>query len=88
MWSFACVLAELFLGWPLFPGSSEYDQISYICQMLGPPPHHLLANVNKTSRFFAKQFGQWTLKVDMYTMQMVSNVPCLCVFNVVWIWFR
>lgn len=29
MWSLGCVLAELFLGWPLYPGSSEYDQVSF-----------------------------------------------------------
>ena len=28
-WSLGCVIAELFLGWPLYPGSSEYDQVSY-----------------------------------------------------------
>ena len=27
MWSLGCVIAELFLGWPLYPGASEYDQI-------------------------------------------------------------
>ena len=30
MWSLGCVAAELFLGWPLYPGASEYDQIRYI----------------------------------------------------------
>ena len=29
MWSLGCVIAELFLGWPLYPGSSEYDQVSF-----------------------------------------------------------
>ena len=28
MWSLGCVVAELFLGWPLYPGASEYDQVS------------------------------------------------------------
>lgn len=28
MWSLGCVAAELFLGWPLYPGPSEYDQVS------------------------------------------------------------
>ena len=27
MWSLGCVAAELFLGWPLYPGPSEYDQV-------------------------------------------------------------
>lgn len=29
MWSLGCVAAELFLGWPLYPGPSEYDQVSF-----------------------------------------------------------
>lgn len=29
MWSLGCVIAELFLGWPLYPGASEYDQVTY-----------------------------------------------------------
>lgn len=74
MWSLACVLTELFLGWPLFPGSSEYDQISYICQMLGPPPPLLFNNASKSGRFFNKQFGQWMLKV--------SNGHCLSMTTV------
>ena len=28
MWSLACVAAELLLGHPVYPGSSEYDQVS------------------------------------------------------------
>uniref|UniRef100_A0A8C4QX00 Protein kinase domain-containing protein n=1 Tax=Eptatretus burgeri TaxID=7764 RepID=A0A8C4QX00_EPTBU len=27
MWSLGCVLAELLLCWPLYPGSNEYDQM-------------------------------------------------------------
>ncbi|ELW65292.1 Homeodomain-interacting protein kinase 1 [Tupaia chinensis] len=32
MWSLGCVIAELFLGWPLYPGASEYDQNMEICK--------------------------------------------------------
>ena len=28
MWSLGCVMAELFLGWPLYPGALEYDQVT------------------------------------------------------------
>ncbi len=27
MWSLGCVIAELFLGWPLYPGALEFDQV-------------------------------------------------------------
>ncbi|CAG0879922.1 unnamed protein product [Cyprideis torosa] len=54
MWSLGCVIAELFLGWPLYPGSSEYDQIRYICQTQGLPPDSMLVNAGKRSRFFVR----------------------------------
>jgi dual specificity protein kinase YAK1 len=38
MWSFGCLLMELLLGEPLFPGSSELDQMQQICSLLGLPP--------------------------------------------------
>lgn len=63
MWSLGCVLAELYLGWPLFPGTSEYDQINYICEMLGPPPVSLMRNLEKTKKFFNRSKGAWTIKV-------------------------
>ncbi|KAK3736225.1 hypothetical protein QZH41_019104 [Actinostola sp. cb2023] len=68
MWSLGCVIAELFLGWPLYPGSSEYDQIRYISQTQGLPHEYLLNNATKTNRFFKKyvnnQTGllEWKLK--------------------------
>jgi homeodomain interacting protein kinase len=52
MWSLGCVIAELFLGWPLYPGSSEYDQIRFIVQTQGLPPQQMLADAAKTHRFF------------------------------------
>lgn len=37
IWSFGCVLAELFAGLPLLPGKSELEQMGYILEMFGPP---------------------------------------------------
>lgn len=33
MWSLGCVIAELFLGWPLYPGALEYDQVTFLTRM-------------------------------------------------------
>ncbi|KAL3065356.1 hypothetical protein OYC64_015516 [Pagothenia borchgrevinki] len=55
MWSLGCVIAELFLGWPLYPGALEYDQIRYISQTQGLPGEHLLNVGTKTSRFFCRE---------------------------------
>ena len=35
MWSFGCIIAELYLGLPIFPGNSEYDQMRRIIEILG-----------------------------------------------------
>ena len=38
MWSVGCILAELLDGCPIFPGSTDFDQIAKIGQILGKPP--------------------------------------------------
>jgi dual specificity protein kinase YAK1 len=35
IWSVGCIVAELFLGLPLFPGTNEFDQIFRIVELLG-----------------------------------------------------
>uniref|UniRef100_A0A8C7I1M8 non-specific serine/threonine protein kinase n=1 Tax=Oncorhynchus kisutch TaxID=8019 RepID=A0A8C7I1M8_ONCKI len=66
MWSLGCVIAELFLGWPLYPGALEYDQIRYISQTQGLPGEHLLNVGTKSARFFCREsdspYSAWRLK--------------------------
>ena len=35
IWAIGCVMAELFLGMPIFPGSSELNQVDTIFKILG-----------------------------------------------------
>nr|CAB3255183.1 serine/threonine-protein kinase ICK [Phallusia mammillata] len=37
IWAIGCIVAELYTLKPLFPGSSEMDEIFKLCQVLGPP---------------------------------------------------
>ena len=37
MWAVGCIMAELYTLRPLFPGSSEVDEIFKICAVLGTP---------------------------------------------------
>ncbi|XP_067928349.1 homeodomain-interacting protein kinase 2-like isoform X2 [Watersipora subatra] len=65
MWSLGCVIAELFLGWPLYPGSSEYDQVRYISHTQGCPTSRLLNNGTKTSNYFNRihdSYSYWRFK--------------------------
>ncbi|KAG7098744.1 hypothetical protein E1B28_000654 [Marasmius oreades] len=52
MWSLGCIAVELFLGLPLFPGTSEYNQLTRIIEMLGNPPNSMLNIGKQTAQFF------------------------------------
>lgn len=55
MWSVGCIMAEMLLGKPIFPGEGEIDQISKIFKIIGAPSeelwpgYSLLPNVSKVS---------------------------------------
>lgn len=46
LWAIGCIMAELYTFRPLFPGSSEVDQLFKICSVLGTP--------DKVNRFLIK----------------------------------
>ncbi|XP_047328666.1 dual specificity protein kinase YAK1 homolog isoform X2 [Impatiens glandulifera] len=53
MWSLGCIVAELFLGLPLFPGASEYDLLKRMIKILGGhPPDYVLKDAKNTNKFF------------------------------------
>jgi glycogen synthase kinase 3 beta len=46
IWSTGCVMAELMLGQPLFPGESSVDQLIEIIKVLGTPTKEQLFAMN------------------------------------------
>ena len=42
VWSYGCILVELFYGYPLFAGEDEAEQIAIIMEYLGVPPKSML----------------------------------------------
>lgn len=74
MWSLGCIVVELFLGLPLFPGSSEYNQVSRIVEMLGQPPTWMLEVGKQSGEFFEKthdEFGRRNYRLK--TMEQYSR---------------
>jgi serine/threonine protein kinase len=51
IWSAGCVMAELELGRPLFPGKSEAEQIDLICRTLGTPTKDAWPDVTKLPNY-------------------------------------
>jgi len=46
IWSTGCVMAELILGTPLFPGESGIDQLVEIIKILGTPTKEQIRTMN------------------------------------------
>ena len=52
MWSLGCILAELFTGFPIFPGENESEQLACIMEVFGPPEKHLIEKSSRKKVFF------------------------------------
>lgn len=49
-----CILAELYTGYPLFPGENEVEQLACIMEILGAPPDDLISQATRRRLFFGK----------------------------------
>lgn len=52
MWSLGCILAELYTGFPIFPGENEQEQLSCIMEVLGVPDKELINRSSRKKLFF------------------------------------
>jgi serine/threonine protein kinase len=77
IWSLGCILAELYTGFPIFPGENEQEQLACIMEVLGLPDKDF---INKSSRkriFFGElleQNHEFTV-VDVCTAQITMVGP-------------
>jgi dual specificity tyrosine-phosphorylation-regulated kinase 2/3/4 len=64
MWSFGCILVELYTGIPIFPGESEHEQLSLIIQVIGLPDEDLLRKSSRRDNFFEPDSNQLAYDVE------------------------
>lgn len=61
IWSFGCLLAELYLGEPLLPGKNEYEQIGLMVELFGIPSSSSIKNARNSTQTFNS-----TDKIDIF----------------------
>lgn len=71
IWSMGCVLAELLLGQPLFPGESGVDQLVEIIKVLGTPTKEQIQAMNENYTEF--KFPQ--IKAHAWNKVFRSHTP-------------
>ncbi|GAA5967172.1 hypothetical protein JCM11641_000461 [Rhodosporidiobolus odoratus] len=52
MWSLGCILAEMFTGYPIFPGENEQEQLACIMEVQGLPDRYLIDKSSRKRLFF------------------------------------
>ena len=52
IWSFGCILVELYTGLPIFPAENEKELVSCIVEVLGIPPLELIKSGTRTNLYF------------------------------------
>lgn len=85
VWSAGCVLAELLLGQPIFPGDSGVDQLVEIIKVLGTPTREQIREMNPNYTEF--KFPQikshpWQQVSHFYRRQVLTaNESEFCFFS-------
>ena len=52
MWSLGCILYELYIGYPVFAGEDEKEQIQCIMEVKGVPPRSMIVMASRRKVFF------------------------------------
>lgn len=64
MWSVGCILIELYIGVPIFPGESEYEQLMLFMEVIGQPDLQVLANAQRRANFFEEGSNELVYDVE------------------------
>ncbi|CAL9210749.1 unnamed protein product [Musa hybrid cultivar] len=83
MWAMGAIIAELFTLCPLFPGSSEADEIYKICSVIGPPNRNSWAKGLQLADAIKFQFPQLasvplSLLIPSASQDAVNLISSLC----------
>ena len=82
LWSYACVLCELAVGYPLFPGENETEQLACIMETFGVPPTPIIESSPRKLVFFEAVDGGFLPKLVPNSRKKVRqpNARSLCSF--------
>ena len=71
MWSLGCILAELYTGYPLFPGENEVEQLACIMEIQGLPPQNILEQATRRRLFFGRMRTVLCTRTVKYTYSTI-----------------
>ncbi|KAK8895011.1 hypothetical protein M9Y10_023453 [Tritrichomonas musculus] len=73
IWSIGCIIFEVTVGSPLFNSNSELELINEIVDLIGEPPHWMMEESSKKSKFFTEINGQFNVKTMIDRKQSIMK---------------
>jgi serine/threonine protein kinase len=75
MWSFGCILYELYAGYPLFPGEDEKEHMALMMEVKGIPPRSVLARATRRKVFFDDDYQPIIVANSKGKVRVPSSKP-------------
>ncbi len=75
MWSFGCILYELYAGYPLFPGEDEKEHMALMMEVKGIPPRSVLARATRRKVFFDDDYQPIIVPNSKGKVRVPSSKP-------------
>ncbi len=81
MWSFGCILYELYAGYPLFPGEDEKEHMALMMEVKGIPPRSVLARATRRKVFFDDDYQPIIVPNSKGKVRVPNSKPLSSILN-------
>lgn len=81
MWSFGCLLYELYTAYPLFAGDTEHDQLLAIMEVLGIPDAEFLYGSPRVKTFFQDDLQPILVENTKGKIRTPGSLPLATILN-------
>ena len=81
MWSLGCILCELLMGKPIFPGQNEFDQLGRFVEVVGQPPPAMVQQSPRKERYFTSDNKLKTVPGKQPKVPFSTKLPALLKIN-------
>ena len=73
MWSFGCIIAELYTGVPIFPGENESEQMALFMEYLNAPSRNMIELSRKRAKYFDDNYKPLLVKNSSGTLRLPGS---------------